>query len=40
MHLISNVYKCRFFLATGKDKEEQEILKEILTQNLRTNVFP
>ena len=30
MRLISNTYKCRFFLATGKDKEEQEILKEIL----------
>jgi heptosyltransferase-2 len=28
--LTSNAYNCRFFLATGKNKEEQEILKEIL----------
>ena len=35
MHLISNVYKCRFFLATGKNKEEQEILKEILNTEFK-----
>ena len=27
---ISNIKKCKFFLATGKDKEEQIILNEIL----------
>jgi|TARA_B110000027_G_scaffold121822_1_gene136337 heptosyltransferase-2 len=30
MHLITKKYKCKFFLATGKDNHEQEILKEIL----------
>ena len=40
MHLISNVYKCRFFLATGKDKEEQEILKEILDTKFKDKCVP
>ena len=35
MYLISNIYKCRFFLATGKDKEEQVILKEILNSEFK-----
>ncbi|WP_415294839.1 glycosyltransferase family 9 protein [Candidatus Pelagibacter sp. Uisw_113] len=35
MSLISNVYKCRFFLATGKNKEEQKILKEILNSEFK-----
>ena len=35
MHLISNTYRCRFFLATGKDKEEQEILNEILNTEFK-----
>ena len=30
MRLITQKYKCKFFLATGKDNEEQKILKEIL----------
>ena len=30
MHLITQKYKCKFFLATGKSNQEQEILKEIL----------
>ena len=30
MRLISQKYKCKFFLATGKSNQEQEILKEIL----------
>jgi len=30
MRLITQKYKCKFFLATGKDIQEQEILKEIL----------
>ena len=40
MHLISNVYKCRFFLATGKDKEEQKILKEILDTKFKDKCVP
>ena len=30
MEKIKNIRKCRFFLATGKDKDEQKILNEIL----------
>ena len=30
MRLITQKYKCKFFLATGKNNQEQEILKEIL----------
>ncbi len=30
MDLVSNKYKSKFFLATGKNSEEQKILKEIL----------
>ena len=30
MRLITQKYKCKFFLATGKNDQEQEILKEIL----------
>jgi len=33
MYLITQKYKCKFFLATGKDIEEQKILKEILSTN-------
>ena len=40
MHLISNIYKCRFFLATGKDKEEQEILKAILNTKFKDKCVP
>jgi len=40
MRLISNTYKCRFFLATGKNKEEQEILKEILNTEFKDNFVP
>ena len=35
MRLISNTYRCRFFLATGRDKEEQEILNEILNTEFK-----
>ncbi|MDA7695027.1 hypothetical protein N8788_01525 [Candidatus Pelagibacter sp.] len=35
MDLISNTYKCRFFLATGQNKEEQEILKEIFNSEFK-----
>jgi len=40
MHLISKVYKCRFFLATGKNKEEKEILKEILNTEFKDKCVP
>ena len=40
IRLISNVYKCRFFLATGKNKEEQEILKEILNTEFKHKCVP
>ena len=35
MKLISQSYDCKFFLATGKNKEEQEILNEILKNELK-----
>ena len=35
MEKITNIKKCKFFLATGKNKEEQKILNEILDQNLK-----
>ena len=31
MNLVSQKYKCKFFLATGKNSEEQKILNEILS---------
>ena len=40
MRLISNVYQCRFFLATGKNKEEQEILEKILNTELKDKCVP
>ncbi|MDC3387869.1 hypothetical protein OAV93_03140 [Candidatus Pelagibacter ubique] len=40
IRLISNAYKCRFFLATGKNKEEQEILKEILNTEFNDKCIP
>ncbi len=33
--LIKKIRKCRFFLATGKNKEEQIILREILNSNYK-----
>ena len=33
--LCTNNYKCKFFLATGKKYEEQEILKKILNSNFK-----
>ena len=36
MEKISNVKKCRFFLATGKNPEEQVILKEILNSKFKS----
>jgi heptosyltransferase-2 len=40
IRLISNTYRCRFFLATGKNKEEQEILKEILNTEFKDKCIP
>ena len=40
IHLTSNIYKSRFFLATGKNKEEQEILKEILNTEFKDKCVP
>ena len=40
IRLISNVHECKFFLATGKNKEEQEILKEILNTEFKDKCIP
>ena len=40
MRLISNAYRCRFFLATGKNKEEQKILEEILNTEFKDKCVP
>ena len=37
---ISNTKKCKFFLATGKDKEEQIILSEILQSKFKDLCIP
>ena len=39
MKLISKNYECKFFLATGKNEEEQKILNEILKTNFKENCF-
>ena len=39
MHLIAQKYKCRFFLATGKNNQEQEILKEILGSEFKEQCY-
>jgi len=35
MHLITQKYKCKFFLATGQNDQEQAILKEILDSEFK-----
>ena len=40
MKLISKKHNCKFFLATGKDEEEQKILNEILKTNFKEKCFP
>ncbi len=40
MKLISQSYDCKFFLATGKNGEEQEILNEILKNDLKEKCIP
>ena len=39
MHLITQKYKCKFFLATGKNRQEQEILKEILNSEFKDKCY-
>jgi heptosyltransferase II len=39
MKLIAQKYKCRFFLATGKDIEEQKILFEILSTSFKDKCY-
>jgi heptosyltransferase-2 len=39
MHLIAQKYKCKFFLATGKNNQEQEILKEILNSEFKNRCY-
>ena len=39
MHLITQKYKCKFFLATGKDNQEQKILKEILGTEFKNECY-
>ena len=39
MKKIKNVKKCKFFLATGKNEDEQKILKEILDSEFKDQCF-
>ena len=40
MKLIQNEYDSKFYLATGKNFEEQKILNEILNSNLKDKCIP
>ena len=40
MELISKKHDCKFFLATGKNEEEQKILNEILKTDFKEKCFP
>jgi len=40
MQFINKNYNCKFFLATGKDDDEQKILKEILNSNMSASCIP
>ena len=40
MYLITQKYECKFFLATGKNVQEQEILKEILNTEFKNKCYP
>ena len=40
MKIISKNYDCKFFLATGKDNDEQKILKEILNSDISATCIP
>ena len=39
MNLVTQKYKCKFFLATGKNIEEQKILYEILNTKFKENCY-
>jgi heptosyltransferase-2 len=39
MHLITQKHKCKFFLATGKNIEEQKILLEILSTSFKDKCY-
>jgi heptosyltransferase-2 len=39
MRLVTQKHKCRFFLATGKNIEEQKILLEILSTTFKNNCY-
>jgi len=39
MHLITQKYKCKFFLATGRSNQEQEILKRILDTKFKNKCY-
>jgi heptosyltransferase-2 len=39
MDLVSKKYKCKFFLATGKNTEEQQILHEILNTKYKDRCY-
>ena len=40
MNLVTKRYKCRFFLATGKNVDEQKILNEILDTQYKDSCIP
>ena len=40
MKKISEIRKCKFFLATGKNKDEQIILKEIMNSDFKCRCIP
>jgi len=40
MNLISKNHQCKFFLATGKNLEEQKILNEILSTHYKNQCYP
>ena len=40
MNLISKNLRCKFFLATGKNLEEQKILNEILSTHYKNQCYP
>ena len=40
MEKISNIKRCKFFLATGKNHDEQIILKDILDSKFKDNCLP
>ena len=40
MNLVKKKYKCKFFLATGKNNEEQKILHEIINSKFKEKCIP